>query len=130
MAPNTTTPAASWFGISRTDERAQSEHRHHHGECRRILCADFVEQGLHDSRQRQRSRAATRFEGDRVITGPFDSVRNLFDGDTVIVSSRWKGKGKYGKTEINDDQRCGQVFVRSGGKWKLLSEHCTQIVSR
>jgi hypothetical protein len=22
-------------------------------------------------------------EGDRVITGPFDSVRNLFDGDTV-----------------------------------------------
>ena len=22
-------------------------------------------------------------EGDRVITGPFDSVRNLFDGDLV-----------------------------------------------
>jgi HlyD family secretion protein len=27
-------------------------------------------------------------EGDRVITGPFDSVRNLFDGDTVIVNER------------------------------------------
>lgn len=27
-------------------------------------------------------------EGDRVITGPFDSVRNLFDGDPVIVSER------------------------------------------
>jgi HlyD family secretion protein len=27
-------------------------------------------------------------EGDRVITGPFDSVRNLFDGDQVIVNER------------------------------------------
>jgi HlyD family secretion protein len=27
-------------------------------------------------------------EGDRVITGPFDSVRNLFDGDPVIVNER------------------------------------------
>jgi HlyD family secretion protein len=27
-------------------------------------------------------------EGDRVITGPFDSVRNLFDGDMVVVNER------------------------------------------
>jgi len=27
-------------------------------------------------------------ESDRVITGPFDSVRNLFDGDQVIVNAR------------------------------------------
>ena len=27
-------------------------------------------------------------EGDRVITGPFDSVRNLYDGDQVIVNER------------------------------------------
>ena len=27
-------------------------------------------------------------EGDRVITGPFDSVRNLFDGDLVVVNER------------------------------------------
>lgn len=27
-------------------------------------------------------------EGDRVITGPFDSVRNLYDGDPVIVNER------------------------------------------
>jgi HlyD family secretion protein len=27
-------------------------------------------------------------EGDRVITGPYDSVRNLFDGDAVIVNER------------------------------------------
>jgi HlyD family secretion protein len=27
-------------------------------------------------------------EGDRVITGPFDSVRNLYDGDPVVVNER------------------------------------------
>jgi HlyD family secretion protein len=27
-------------------------------------------------------------EGDRVITGPFDSVRNLYDGDPVLVTQR------------------------------------------
>ena len=27
-------------------------------------------------------------EGDRVITGPFDSVRNLYDGDAVLVNER------------------------------------------
>ncbi|QYO65548.1 nuclear transport factor 2 family protein [Leptolyngbya sp. 7M] len=54
-------------------------------------------------------------------------IKAFREGNTVIVSSRWKGKGKYGETEINDDQRCGQVFVRSKGTWKLLSEHCVQI---
>lgn len=51
-------------------------------------------------------------------------------GDTVIVSSRWKGKGAYDKEEINDDQRCGLVFARIGKHWKLVSEHCAQIVSK
>ena len=51
-------------------------------------------------------------------------------GDVAIVSSRWKGRGMYGKEEINDDQRCGLVFVKQGGAWKLLSEHCAQIVSK
>ena len=48
----------------------------------------------------------------------------------AVVSSRWKGRGMYGKEEINDDQRCGLVFVKQGGAWKLLSEHCVQIVSK
>ena len=47
-----------------------------------------------------------------------------------VISSRWKGRGTYGKEEINDDQRCGLVFVRQAKQWKLLSEHCTQIVSK
>ena len=48
----------------------------------------------------------------------------------AVVSSRWKGRGMYGKDEINDDQRCGLVFVKENKVWKLLSEHCVQIVSK
>jgi ketosteroid isomerase-like protein len=47
--------------------------------------------------------------------------------DIAIISSRWKGRGTYGKEMINDDQRCGLVFVRENNEWKLLSEHCAQI---
>ena|SRR5688572_22875657 len=52
------------------------------------------------------------------------------NSSVAVVSSRWKGRGTYGKEEINDDQRCGLVFVKQGKAWKLLSEHCTQIVSK
>jgi hypothetical protein len=58
-------------------------------------------------------------------------IKVLSQSDAVaVVSSRWKGRGMYGKEEINDDQRCGLVFVKEGGAWKLLSEHCAQIVSK
>ena len=50
--------------------------------------------------------------------------------DIAVISSRWKGRGTYGKEVINDDQRCGLVFVRRGKTWKLLSEHCTQIITK
>ncbi len=51
-------------------------------------------------------------------------------GDTVVISSRWKGKGTYDKEEINDDQRCSLIFSKLKGQWKLASEHCTQISGR
>jgi len=54
-------------------------------------------------------------------------IKTFQSGDTIVVSSRWKGKGCWAEGEINDDQRCGQVFVRDGKAWKLLSEHCVQI---
>lgn len=57
-------------------------------------------------------------------------IKTFRNGNTIVVSSRWKGKGTYSEGEINDDQRCGQVFVRSGKSWKLLSEHCAQIVKK
>ena len=55
----------------------------------------------------------------------------LSQSDTVaVVSSRWKGRGTFGKEVINDDQRCGIVFMNTGKAWKLISEHCVQIVSK
>ena len=59
-----------------------------------------------------------------------NEIKAVRSGETIVVSSRWKGKGSYAEGEINDDQRCGQVFVRTGKSWKLLSEHCVQIVSK
>ena len=50
--------------------------------------------------------------------------------NTVIVNSRWKGKGTYNDEAINDDQRCSLVFTKARKKWLLLSEHCTQIVTK
>ncbi len=50
--------------------------------------------------------------------------------NVAVISSRWKGRGSYGKEAINDDQRCGLVFVKQAKRWQLLSEHCTQIVSK
>lgn len=57
-------------------------------------------------------------------------IKTFRNGDTFVVSSRWKGKGNYNDEEINDDQRCGQVFVKIGKNWKMLSEHCIQIVTK
>lgn len=51
-------------------------------------------------------------------------------GGTAVVSSRWKGRGTWKEGEINDDQRCGQIFVKEKKTWKLLSEHCVQIASK
>ena len=40
-------------------------------------------------------------------------IKVLSQTDRVaVVSSRWKGRGTFGKEEINDDQRCGLVFVK------------------
>lgn len=47
---------------------------------------------------------------------------------TVVVSSRWRGHGTYDGQEINDDQRCSIVLGRDQQRWRILSEHCTQIV--
>ena len=57
-------------------------------------------------------------------------VLQSYRADIAIISSRWKGRGTYGKDVINDDQRCGLVFIKEEKIWKLLAEHCTQIASR
>ena len=58
-------------------------------------------------------------------------IKLISKTDTVaVVSSRWKGQGTFGKETINDDQRCGLVFVKTKREWKLISEHCTQIAAK
>ncbi|HET9132656.1 MAG TPA: nuclear transport factor 2 family protein [Terriglobia bacterium] len=55
---------------------------------------------------------------------------HAYNGKIAVISSRWQGKGSWSGGEINDDQRCGQVFVKSGKTWKLVSENCVQIVAK
>ena len=57
-------------------------------------------------------------------------IKTFRTENTIVVSSRWKGKGSYNDEVINDDQRCGQVFVKDGKQWKLASENCAQIVAK
>lgn len=49
-------------------------------------------------------------------------------GATAVVGSRWRGRGTYEGTEFVDDQRCSLVLGRESDGWRMLSEHCTQIV--
>ncbi len=49
-------------------------------------------------------------------------------GDAAVVGTRWKGHGTYDGKPFRDDQRCSMALTRATGKWRVLSEHCTQIV--
>ena len=52
----------------------------------------------------------------------------LFE-NTAVVSTRWMGKGIYRDTPFNEDQRCSITIIKSKGKVRILSEHCTPIKS-
>lgn len=47
---------------------------------------------------------------------------------TAVVSSRWKGQGRYDGQPFHDDQRCSIILARDKQQWLVVSEHCTQIV--
>jgi hypothetical protein len=57
-------------------------------------------------------------------------VKEYLTSGAAVVSSRWKGKGTYDGQEFHDDQRCSIVLAREKQQWRVLSEHCTQIVAR
>ncbi|MFN0277933.1 MAG: nuclear transport factor 2 family protein [Pyrinomonadaceae bacterium] len=58
-------------------------------------------------------------------------IVSLYNTNGVaVLSSRWKGRGMYGKEKIDDDQRCGLVFAKEKQQWRLISEHCAQIVNK
>jgi ketosteroid isomerase-like protein len=48
----------------------------------------------------------------------------------AVVSSRWRGHGSWEGEVFDDDQRCSLVLRRSGERWRILAEHCTQITDR
>lgn len=54
-------------------------------------------------------------------------IEPRFDGNTAIVSTRWRGRGSYKGESFVDDQRCSMAWHRAFDGWRLLSEHCTQI---
>lgn len=56
------------------------------------------------------------------------SVR--FTGATAVVSSRWETEGLYGGAAFKANQRCGLVWVKTGGSWQIISEHCIDIAVR
>jgi hypothetical protein len=58
-----------------------------------------------------------------------DEVVVRVTGPVAVASTRWRGNGTYRGKRFNDDQRCGLVWLRTGADWRLLSEHCTQIVA-
>ncbi|HWA14924.1 MAG TPA: nuclear transport factor 2 family protein [Gemmatimonadales bacterium] len=57
-------------------------------------------------------------------------VEPRFDGSTALVSTRWRGRGSWKGEAFVDDQRCSMVWHRAFDGWRLMSEHCTQIVPR
>lgn len=49
-------------------------------------------------------------------------------GDVAIASTRWVGNGSFEGRPFRDDQRCSMTLARDAGSWRVLSEHCTQIL--
>ena len=51
----------------------------------------------------------------------------MMNGNTAIVSTRWKGNGSYRGIPFDEDQRCSIVVTKKDDKVEILSEHCTPI---
>lgn len=57
-------------------------------------------------------------------------VEPRFDGNTAVVSTRWRGRGSYKGEAFVDDQRCSMTWHRAFDGWRLMAEHCTQIAPK
>jgi hypothetical protein len=68
--------------------------------------------------------------GYRLERAHRSEVAVTLSGPVAVVSSRWQGQGTYQAERFVDDQRCGQTWLRNGGIWQLLNEHCVQIETR
>lgn len=66
----------------------------------------------------------------KIDTATRSEISIHLNGNTAIVSSRWKGSGTFAGERFRDDQRCSLVIQRVKGELKILSEHCTQIATK
>ncbi|HEU4698548.1 MAG TPA: nuclear transport factor 2 family protein, partial [Gemmatimonadales bacterium] len=65
----------------------------------------------------------------RVEWAERSAVEPWVAGGTAVVSSRWRGRGTWSGGRFDDDQRCSLVLVKERAGWRLVAEHCTQIVA-
>ena len=66
----------------------------------------------------------------KVDTAVRNEIEVTLNGNTAIVSSHWVGSGSFGEERFNDDQRCGLVVRKVGGKVRVIEEHCVQIAKK
>lgn len=50
-------------------------------------------------------------------------------GNTAVVNTRWKGKGRYRNIPFGEDQRCSIVIVKENNKIDIVLERYTPIKS-
>ena len=97
----------------------------------RLLASEYVYfSSTGNLTSRQQTMELLKSPGYRLTFAESTEIKTFRSGSTVIVSSRWKGKGTYNNEEIDDDQRCSVVLARQKNTWRVLSEHCTQIVRK
>ena len=97
----------------------------------RILAPEYVYfSSTGNLTSRQQTLELLKSPGYKLTFAERTEIKTFRSGATVIVSSRWKGKGTYNDEEINDDQRCSLVLAREKNSWTILSEHCTQILTK
>ncbi|MCL1634596.1 nuclear transport factor 2 family protein [Luteimonas sp. SX5] len=95
----------------------------------RTLAADYVyftsKGGVRSRQQWVEFLGSPKF---RLASAERSEIQVHRTADTAVVGSRWKGHGSYDGKPFRDDQRCSIVLARSADGWKVLSEHCVQIV--
>jgi len=66
----------------------------------------------------------------KVDTAIRSEISVKLNENVATVISRWIGSGSYDGERFQDDQRCSLIVQKINGELKLVSEHCTQIVTK
>lgn len=79
-----------------------------------------------------RSQARAVFmSGDYVIeSGDLDDMKVRIYGDTAVVTGRSTEKSKYKGQDVSGQYRWTDVFVKQGGRWRVVATHVSRIASQ